>query len=113
MAFYAECFPWPYAYKSAVMVMAAGAYTACRPSRSEAFPAFRQALDHARRQCGAAPATIELMIEGRYAVVHQESGWPRQLVKPEGEPSWPTAEITDTRGGRALTRLRHWLASAQ
>jgi|ERR1700761_2702229 hypothetical protein len=70
-------------------------------------------LEHARRQCGAAPATIELMIDGCYAVVHQESGWPRQLVKPEGEPSWPTAEITDTRGGRALTRLRHWLASTR
>jgi hypothetical protein len=59
------------------------------------------------------PATIELMIDGCYAVVHQESGWPRQLVKPEGEPSWPMADITDTRGGRALTRLRHWLASAR
>jgi hypothetical protein len=76
-------------------------------------PSLSASVEHARRQCGAVPATIELMIDGCYAVVHQESGWPRQFVKPEGEPSWPTAEITDTRGGRALTRLRHWLASAR
>jgi hypothetical protein len=37
-------------------------------------------FDFARRECDAAPATIELMVEGFYAVIHQEVGWPRRLV---------------------------------
>jgi hypothetical protein len=37
-------------------------------------------FDFARRGCGAAPATIELMVDGFYAVIHQEFGWPRRLV---------------------------------
>jgi hypothetical protein len=82
------------------------------PQPVTGFPSLSASLDHARLQCGAAPATIELMIDGCYAVVHQKNGWPRQLVKPEAEPSWPVGEIADTRGRRALTRLRHWLASA-
>ncbi len=42
-------------------------------------------VDYARRECAEAPATIELMVDGFYAVIHQELGWPRQLVAPNGE----------------------------
>jgi hypothetical protein len=37
------------------------------------------------RECAAAPATIELLIDGFYAVVHQENGWPRPLLVSEAE----------------------------
>lgn len=40
-------------------------------------------LDYARRECAAAPATIELMVDGFYAVIHQEPGWPRRVVARE------------------------------
>jgi hypothetical protein len=44
-------------------------------------PSLAASLDYARRQCGEAPATIEFMIGGFYAVAHQEAGWPRELVR--------------------------------
>jgi hypothetical protein len=40
-------------------------------------PSLSASLDYARRECAAAPATIELLIDGFYAVVHQDNGWPR------------------------------------
>jgi hypothetical protein len=40
-------------------------------------PSLSASFDYARRECAAAPATIELVIDGFYAVVHQEDGWPR------------------------------------
>jgi len=40
-------------------------------------PNLSASLDYARRKCAAAPATIELEIDGFYAVVHQEDRWPR------------------------------------
>ena len=51
-------------------------------------PSLSASVDYARRECQGAPATIELMVDGFYAVVHQENGWPRQLVAPEAEPLW-------------------------
>jgi len=47
------------------------------------FPSLSASLDYARRQCGAAPATIELRIDGFYAVVHQENGWPQRITAPQ------------------------------
>jgi hypothetical protein len=44
------------------------------------FPSLSASLDYARCECAAAPATIELEIDGFYAVVHQEDGWPRRLA---------------------------------
>jgi hypothetical protein len=44
-------------------------------------------IEFARRECDEAPATIELMVDGFYAVIHQESGWPRRLVAAEPETS--------------------------
>ena len=43
-------------------------------------PSLAACIDYARRECAEAPATIEFMIDGLYAVVHQQEGWPRQLV---------------------------------
>jgi len=49
-----------------------------------------------RRECAAAPATIELVIDGFYAVVHQEHGWPRPPIVVEAKrplvvDNWPVA----------------------
>jgi hypothetical protein len=46
-------------------------------------PSLAASVDYARRECAAAPATIELMIDGFYAVVHQRDGWPHNLVAPQ------------------------------
>jgi hypothetical protein len=43
-------------------------------------PSLSASIDYARRECNAAPATIEFLIDGLYAVVHQADGWPRELV---------------------------------
>ena len=54
-------------------------------------PSLSASIDYARNECAAAPATIELLIDGFYAVVHQERGWPRRLIAHEkhsrGSPS--------------------------
>lgn len=34
-------------------------------------PSLAASIDYARKECGAAPATIELMVDGFYAVVQQ------------------------------------------
>jgi hypothetical protein len=62
-------------------------------------PSLSASLDYARRECAAAPATIELLIDGFYAVIHQENGWPR----------WPLVSDTKRpqhadRGPRARNR---------
>jgi hypothetical protein len=53
-------------------------------------------IDFARRECDAAPATIELMVDGFYALIYQKLGWPRQLVALKdddilAEPAVPAA----------------------
>jgi hypothetical protein len=54
-------------------------------------PSLAASIDYARKECAASPATIELLIDGFYAVVHQERGWPRRLIAREkpcrGSPS--------------------------
>jgi hypothetical protein len=46
-------------------------------------PSLSASIDYARAACEAAPATIELVVDGMYIVVHQERGWPRPLVGSE------------------------------
>jgi hypothetical protein len=81
------------------------------PQPTRNLPSLSAALDHARRQCGAAPATIELMIDGFYAVVHQEEGWPRQLVGPPVTASLPPGNGRAGSSG-PFARLRQWLGVA-
>ena len=50
-------------------------------------PSLSASFDYARRECAAAPATIELVIDGFYAVVHQKDGWPRPPIVPEARRS--------------------------
>jgi hypothetical protein len=53
------------------------------PLPVEHLPSLSASIDYARKGCAAAPATIELFIDGFYAVVHQERGWPRRLLASE------------------------------
>lgn len=53
------------------------------PTPENSFPSLSASIDYARNSCNAAPATIELVADGMYMVVHQELGWPRQLVASE------------------------------
>jgi hypothetical protein len=43
-------------------------------------PSLSASIDYARQACNAAPATIELYVDGMYIVAHQERGWPKALV---------------------------------
>ena len=51
------------------------------------FPSLSASLACAREKCSAAPTTIELFVEGLYVVIHQEQGWPRQILSPKTDTS--------------------------
>ena len=74
------------------------------------FPSLSASLDYARRECAAAPATIELVIDGFYAVVHQEGGWPRRLAGFDVDHPCPVGRRAGARGHHrdpgSVTRLR-------
>jgi hypothetical protein len=88
-----------------------GTWSVCglSPKPATDLPSLSASIDYARRECREAPATIELMIDGFYAVIHQEEGWPRQLLAPKAEPLWQAADEIGGRGHRFCERLRHWL----
>ncbi len=73
-------------------------------------PSLSASLDYARRECSAAPATIELLIDGFYAVVRQEEGWPRQLVTPGAAPPCPLALNADPPKRLLSSRFHDWAA---
>ena len=71
-------------------------------------PRLPASIDYARRECAGAPATIELMVDGFYAVVHQRNGWPREIVAPEVEPF--STGLGDGGGDRShFSRLCDWV----
>ena len=74
------------------------------------FPSLSASLDYARRECAAAPATIELEIDGFYAVVHQEDGWPRRLAGFDVDHPRPVCRRVGARSHHrdagSVTRLR-------
>jgi hypothetical protein len=59
-----------------------GTWTVHVPSPVPAphFASLSATIDYAREACNAAPATIELFVDGMYIVAHQERGWPKALV---------------------------------
>jgi hypothetical protein len=62
-------------------------------------------IDYAREACGAAPASIELWINGFYAVIQQERGWPRRLLAPETERSHLARKRADLCGSPMWSRF--------
>jgi hypothetical protein len=72
-------------------------------------PSLSASLDYARDECGASPATIELVIDGFYAVVYQENGWPRRLVAPETPQPLPDVSEAGFSGTPTMRRFLTWL----
>jgi len=72
-------------------------------------PSLSASIDYAREECAAAPATIELLIDGVYMVVHQERGWPRRLLAPETGRPRPNAAGADPGGTPIMRRFLAWL----
>ena len=61
-------------------------------------PSLSASIDYARQACNAAPATIELYVDGMYIVAHQERGWPKALVVSEaGNSEIGTSEVGRSR----------------
>jgi hypothetical protein len=72
-------------------------------------PSLAASVDYARRECAEAPATIEFMIDGLYAVVHQEKGWPRQLIAQDVDLSRMAAVEFGGNGRHPFRRWRDWV----
>jgi hypothetical protein len=72
-------------------------------------PNLSATLEYARKECAAAPATIELLVDGLYVVIHQERGWPRQLLASETERPPPAAAKADLNGLPIWIRFLAWL----
>jgi hypothetical protein len=72
-------------------------------------PSLSASIDYARKACNAAPATIELFIDGMYIVAHQEQGWPRPLLAPKTDPACSAATRSDLRDAPVRGRFRDWL----
>jgi hypothetical protein len=80
------------------------------PSRPVAHLASLSAsIDYARKECAEAPATIELMIDGFYAVIHQELGWRRKLLATDDEASRSANSSANSRDPKTSGRWRDWL----
>src|SRR5215831_20809463 len=62
-------------------------------------------IDCARNACNAAPATIELYVDGMYIVAHQERGWPKALVASEKTREPPTSDRSDLGKTAVWSRL--------
>jgi hypothetical protein len=63
------------------------------------FDDLARALEYAKRECTAEPATIELFVDGLYIVTAmQERGWPRQLCPPA------VSEVVKPAGADGLRR---------
>src|SRR5262249_24848494 len=76
-------------------------------------PSLSASLDYGRKECGGAAATIELLIDGFYIVIHQERGWPRQLLAPETNRLPPAAVKADLNVVPIWTRFLAWLRGSR
>ena len=72
-------------------------------------PSLSASIDYARQACDAAPATIELYVDGMYIVAHQERGWPKALVNPEIGRNRPIPAVPDPARATLWSRLVAWL----
>jgi hypothetical protein len=79
------------------------------PVPASGLPSLSASVDYARKECAAAPATIELLIGQFYAVIRQEQGWPRRLVAAESYRPPPALEEADPRSPSLFSRFLLWL----
>jgi hypothetical protein len=72
-------------------------------------PSLSASLDYARRECAGAPATVELLIDGFYAVIHQENGWPRwPLISDTKRPQLAGRGASYSDAGSAARSRSSW-----
>ena len=76
-------------------------------------PSLSASIDYARNACNAAPATIELYVDGMYIVAHQERGWPKALVASQRGRYRPVPTESDLGRGALWSRLIDWLRSTR
>jgi hypothetical protein len=76
-------------------------------------PSLSASIDYARNACNAAPATIELYVDGMYIVAHQERGWPKALVASERGRCDPVPTRPDLGRTVLWSRLAAWLRRAR
>jgi hypothetical protein len=88
-----------------------GTWSVHEPSRVPVsdLPSLSASIDYARQACNAAPATIELYVDGMYIVAHQERGWPKALVSSEIGRSRPVPAVPDPARAALWSRLTAWL----
>ena len=88
-----------------------GSWSVHGPSRVPVsdLPSLSASIDYARQACNAAPATIELYVDGMYIVAHQERGWPKALVRSEIGRGRPIAAAPDPARAARWSRLIAWL----
>jgi hypothetical protein len=72
-------------------------------------PSLSASIDYAREACNAAPATIELYVDGMYIVAHQECGWPKALVASESGQNHPVRKEPNMVRPALSSRLIAWL----
>jgi hypothetical protein len=77
----------------------------------EGLPSLSASIDYAREACDAVPATIELVVDGMYIVIHQERGWPRSpcALQSRGTQS---ALLPDRGSPPVRSRFLAWLRPA-
>ena len=72
-------------------------------------PSLGESIEYARRESHESPVTIELMVDGFYALLHQEQGWPQQrLVTGNVWQGLPTQQARPEKRSIA-TRFGDWL----
>jgi hypothetical protein len=76
-------------------------------------PSLSASINYACKQCDAAPATIELYVDGMYIVAHQERGWPKALVASDTARSYPVLDEPDLERPTPWSRLAAWFGRAR
>jgi len=79
------------------------------PASVSNLPSLSASIDYARKACDAAPAIIELYVDGVYIVAHQERGWPKALVSSGAGQKYPVRERLDRDEATPWSRLIAWL----
>src|SRR5260370_11210914 len=72
-------------------------------------PSLSASIDYARQACNAAPAPIELYVDGMYIVSHQERAWPKALVTSPIGPGRPVPSVPDPGKAALCSPLIAWL----
>lgn len=79
------------------------------PGPMSHLPSLSASIDYARKASNAEPATIELVIDGMYIVVHQDRGWPRPLLAPKTDSTRAAIISPDLRDPLSHGRFLGWL----